>query len=118
MVANHVEIMSFGGPENGGGGLQTVPRKRRPRARGEVYVTSCSHIYLNDAPTSEQPTPMTQDPIYENTANGSEVYQNLIGHNKIDTVDVYQVRVNVLESDRVEIQQVAAFIDGIRSGRF
>lgn len=118
MVENHnAEIMSLSGAN---GSIQTMPRRRRPRARGEVYVTSNSKIYLSEPPVEASnaitatPTSLS-DPIYQNTEHEkqncitNEVYQNI----QSNTVDVYRVRVNVLESDKVEIQQVAAFIDGI-----
>lgn len=44
----------------------TVPRKRRPRAVGEVYITSQSSIFLSDE-VSNQFENFDEDPVYENT---------------------------------------------------
>ncbi|BFF99303.1 rho guanine nucleotide exchange factor 5 [Drosophila madeirensis] len=49
--------------------LVTLPRKRRPRAVGEVAVT-CQHstsVYLN-APPTEEPVPCAPEPLYQNEA--------------------------------------------------
>jgi len=47
----------------------TLPRKRRPRARGEVGVTcqGSSTVYLN-GPVSAEPIRPAPEPIYQNEA--------------------------------------------------
>lgn len=67
----------------------TVPRKRRPRAVGEVFISSSSRLYLVDrheqssSSTSSSAHPASSDePFYENTATegsvtGSELSSSL-----------------------------------------
>lgn len=127
MVRERVEILSFGGvgtPDaNLANGMQTVPRKRRPRARGEIFITSESKIYLTDPGSPEliKSTEETCDPIYENTsANGSvtgaaddnqrpEIYENL---RPPPGLSVCSVRFKMTDGAKNEFQQVAAFFDG------
>lgn len=47
----------------------TVPRKRRPRAIGEVFISSQSAVYLTDptAPKHSEPILEELEPLYENT---------------------------------------------------
>lgn len=47
----------------------TVPRKRRPRAVGEVSITSHSNIYVNHASTEAQSTAVPDEPVYQNAAS-------------------------------------------------
>ncbi|XP_053687794.1 rho guanine nucleotide exchange factor 5-like [Sabethes cyaneus] len=53
----------------------TVPRKRRPRPAGEVFITSSSQLYLVDSrELSKKQTVPEEEPYYENTtepASGS-----------------------------------------------
>lgn len=47
----------------------TVPRKRRPRAIGEVFISSQSAVYLTDPKEPKQSEPITEEsePFYQNT---------------------------------------------------
>lgn len=47
----------------------TVPRKRRPRAIGEVFITSQSAVYLTDPkePVHSEPIFEESEPLYQNT---------------------------------------------------
>lgn len=49
--------------------FSTTPRKRRPRAVGEVYISSASNVYLCEIvdPINAQPLAGICEPIYENT---------------------------------------------------
>lgn len=47
----------------------TVPRKRRPRAIGEVFISSQSAVYLTDPkePKHSEPIFEESEPLYQNT---------------------------------------------------
>lgn len=47
----------------------TVPRKRRPRAIGEVFISSQSAVYLTDpsAPKHRERIVEESEPLYQNT---------------------------------------------------
>lgn len=47
----------------------TVPRKRRPRAIGEVFISSQSAVYLTDPnePKHSESIPEELEPVYQNT---------------------------------------------------
>lgn len=123
MIRDYIDILAFGGAStsdaNQANGMQTVPRKRRPRARGEIFITSESKIYLNEASGTEkkQLTDPECDPIYENTSNdcevkhcqSNEIYENLKPGYKLN---VCTVRLKMYVGDTNEVQQVAAFFDG------
>lgn len=124
MVRERIEILSFGGvgtPDaNLANGVQTVPRKRRPRARGEIFITSESQIYLSNtgSPDLIQTVEPECDPIYENTSANesvdgttqkSDIYENL---RPPPGLSVCSVRFKMTEGVGTELQQVAAFFDG------
>lgn len=47
--------------------FSTTPRKRRPRAVGEVYISSASSVYLCEInPINTEPLTGICEPIYEN----------------------------------------------------
>lgn len=47
----------------------TVPRKRRPRAIGEVFISSQSAVYLTDPKEPKHSAPILEEsePFYQNT---------------------------------------------------
>lgn len=49
--------------------FSTTPRKRRPRAVGEVYISSSSSVYLSEIvdPIHAEPLTGICEPIYENS---------------------------------------------------
>lgn len=54
--------------------LRTLPRKRRPRAVGEVYITCpASQVYLNSAVNEHN---AISEPIYQNTTTQVEQEAN------------------------------------------
>lgn len=122
MVQKTIEIMSFGAlpmmaPP---GPVHTVPRKRRPRAAGEVFITSHSNVYFVDPKDVSVPETIVSqvDPIYENTVNEVKLCQrkDLICNGKEKKVQkrnsFCSVRVSMSDCEN-ETQQVSAFIGKI-----
>uniref|UniRef100_A0A9I3EGW4 Guanine nucleotide exchange factor tim n=1 Tax=Anopheles dirus TaxID=7168 RepID=A0A9I3EGW4_9DIPT len=59
----------------------TVPRKRRPRAVGEVFVSCTSTVYLGEQSNADPPLSGDREPGDERTANA-----DLLRHRPIDAV--------------------------------
>lgn len=130
MVQKTIEIMSFGAAPMiaPAGPVHTVPRKRRPRAAGEVFITSHSNVYFVDPkdvslqPESTATLSPVSDPIYQNTVVDEIVERNKTsqrknlnlgknGREKVRKRDSFcSVRVSTCTSDTSETQQVSAFI--------
>lgn len=51
----------------------TVPRKRRPRAVGEVSITSHSSVYVNHDKTPTTMMVSDDEPVYQNAETASSV---------------------------------------------
>lgn len=132
MVQKTIEIMSFGAAPMiaPAGPVHTVPRKRRPRAAGEVFITSHSNVYFVDpkdvsllppesTTTNKEPV---SDPIYQNTVDEietaksqrSKVNLEKNGREKVrKRYSFCSVRVSTCTSETSETQQVSAFIGKI-----
>lgn len=59
----------------------TVPRKRRPRAVGEVFISSSSRLYLVDrhGQAASGTSSAIEEPFYENTAPDESVASDASG---------------------------------------
>uniref|UniRef100_A0A336MZU7 CSON011407 protein n=1 Tax=Culicoides sonorensis TaxID=179676 RepID=A0A336MZU7_CULSO len=129
MVQKTIEIMSFGATPllAPSGSVHTVPRKRRPRAAGEVFITSHSNLYFVDPKSvihTNENEPV-HDPIYQNLVNGNEeLNKNQRNSSNLDVKKVKSKEIKKRESfcsvrirnceineEKTETQQVSAFID-------
>lgn len=63
--------------------VKTIPRKRRPRAVGEVFITTpSSQVYLNSELNEKNEI---NEPIYENTSQPIKRDSNKCGYKKFTT---------------------------------
>lgn len=97
--------------------LRTLPRKRRPRAVGEVYITCpASQVYLNSAVNEHN---AISEPIYQNTTTHSEQEANR-RINRCGRLSF--VRATVTESDNAtgarQSMTVSTFIGSFHILRF
>lgn len=132
MVQKTIEIMSFGATPMiaPAAPVNTVPRKRRPRAAGEVFITSHSNVYFVDPKAvslaAETKIIEESDPIYQNTVTDEKLIGNQtnqrgsLNYVKNESKKVQKrhsfcsVRVSTCTSDtKIETQQVSAFIGKI-----
>lgn len=94
----------------------TVPRKRRPRAIGEVFISSQSTVYLTDPtePIRTEPILEEVEPFYQNTESikttASPTQQLLANFNSCRTSE-RDIDESSNENDpRTETQRVSVFI--------
>lgn len=97
----------------------TVPRKRRPRPVGEVYISSTSKIFLNrkiDNETISKNENNSEEPFYQNTSNNlkSNINNKIKHKNKEFTRIRYKNEENYKQTDLKETQIISTFIGKLK----